>query len=178
MGSLAEDVIAAKQLRDQLYALEKDIARKSQMRPITQKDEQEMRGYQARADAVYQASGRRAPEYLPLEQPYEYRRRLLKPLQACSDKWNNVNLDKVDDAIIDNLEADLFEAAKADALSPRDLRPGEMREITNRDEKTGHITTKFVGKDTHFVRQFTRPARRVKLLDWTQYMAMSSSRRA
>jgi hypothetical protein len=170
MSTLAEDVIAAKALRDKVYALEADIARKSQMRPITQKDEQIMRGYQARVDSILQLSGRRAPAWIPLEQPSEYRRRLLKPLQACSDAWGKADLSRVPEEIIDNIEEDLFKAARADARHPKNLSRGEFREIVRNDETTGHRTTEFFGgEDSHFVKQFSRIPRRAILRSWNEY---------
>jgi hypothetical protein len=174
--SLATDIMKAKAIRDELYALERRISERSQrMGPITPNDEADMRNMQARADEVYESLGRRAPPYLPLERPEEYRRRLLEPMKECSSDWRSVDLNAVDDATLNRIEPQLFAAARADALCPHDLKPGEMREIMKRDERTGHTISTFVGRDTHFVKQFTRPARRVKFRSWNEYMAMSAN---
>lgn len=170
--SLATDILKAKEIRDQLYELERRISKQAQMRPITPADENLMRGMQARADAVFNELGRRAPAFLPMERPDEYRRRLLEPLKACSPQWRNADLDRVADDALNVIEQQIFDAARADAKAPHDLKQGEFREIVKTGEG-GHKETIFVGRDTHFVQQFSRPARRVRLRSWDDYMALS-----
>jgi hypothetical protein len=171
--SLATDIMKAKAMRDELNRLERHIAEESQRRPVTPADEKAMIEMQARADAVYEELGRRAPPPLPGEQPIEFRRRLLEPLKKYSE-WSNTPLDSLSPDVLDRVEPDIFAAARADAASPTDMADGEIREIVKKDDRTGHVVTTFRGPpSSHFVRQFTRPVRRARLRSWEDYTAMS-----
>ncbi len=163
LPSLADDIRKLKAMKDAVAAEERRVSERMQNQgPLTEADERAMRDMQGRCDSVYQELGRRAPEYLPGERPGEYRRRLLKPLMRYSGEWANVKLDTVTDPTLDIVEPAVLEAARAEAMNPRDLPPGTLREVRKQGE-TGHIESSFYGAPgTHFVQQFTRPPRRVK----------------
>jgi hypothetical protein len=60
----------------------------------------------------------------------------------------------------DNFEKDCLAACKVEANNPAHVPPGELRKVEERDEYGKVTQIKFIGRE-HFVKQMTRPGRRV-----------------
>jgi hypothetical protein len=120
------------------------------------------REYQARADAVLQPWGLRAPERQDGEPLDTYRHRLLRRAQKRlpeGDQWYGHDLSALRDDALTNVESQVYGAVR-DAASRNDSVPeGEMREIV-RVDAGGTKRHEFIGT-TSFVKQLTRPGRRV-----------------
>ena len=68
-----------------------------------------------------------------------------------------------DDAFEQTVEEQIYADAAVAARSPADLEAGVIRAV-QKPSRSGHMVTEFVGS-THFVKQFSRPARRVSIRD-------------
>lgn len=124
-----------------------------------------MTGIQSRADEVFVQFGKRAPRAQLGETPIAYRRRLAEHLRPFSDKWKSIELSAVrDDAFEGQVENQIYADAALRAMQPNDLDPGSIREI-KRTTPSGHIETSFVGNNYHFVKRFSRPPQRGRVLD-------------
>lgn len=171
---LAIDIHRAKILREELRSIEGSIEKRLTRRPITRADESAMVDMQVRADSVYQELGRRAPPSMPYEYPDEYRVRLLKELQPHSATWKNIDLEGLSEpAALNLVEQQILQEARADAISPVDIKPHEIRPIVRLDAMTGHTVTRFAGRDTHFVKQFSRVPRQAIFYSKGEYEAMT-----
>ena len=144
-----------------LEATRKELAALAELvrKPFSDDHRKELTTAQARADAVLQQFGDEAPRPLVGETPRTYRSRIVGMLQMHSDKWKGIRLDGFDDDAFKVVEDQVYADAVSAARRPRDLKAGQMREITERSP-TGHITTRFVGTES-FVTGFRRPLRRV-----------------
>jgi hypothetical protein len=168
-AQLRQDMAEAQAIKDRLRFLVAKIHFDQNRRPISEADERAMKNMQIRADAVYVELGRRAPPANAYEWPDEYRIRLLEGIKHHSKTWKDTRLDSTkDEAFLNLVEQQIFEEARADSAQPVDLKPGEMRAI-EKISAGGHKQTTFVAKDTHFVRQFTRPAARAQFKSREQY---------
>jgi hypothetical protein len=117
--------------------------------------------YQQRADAVFLEWGTRARERVEGEDIETYRRRLAiqakrmlpvsndKPLPDSTATFNdlrNLQLKRMPPDIFAGFEPMIYDAC-AKAVARNDtVPPGEMREITRVDPKTGHKETRFYGQ--------------------------------
>lgn len=108
-------------------------------------DEAAMVDAQYRCDSVSQLFNERAPRPLAAEAPLAYRKRLLKPFLKHSKAWKDVNLAVLDSVTLANVEEQVYADARAAARSPKDIGPGQLREIVRTDENTGHRIREFVG---------------------------------
>lgn len=99
---------------------------------------------QAKADSVYSAFGSRAPRSLRGESLSAYRTRLLNGLKKHSAEWSNVNIAKLDSAVLDIAEAKIYADSMEAAMRPVDLPAGQLREIIKADA-TGRRISEFVG---------------------------------
>lgn len=145
-------------LRKRLDALTKLVRQ-----PIPDADKAALTDVQSRADAVLTQFGDRAPAPMVGEGPDVYARRMAEMLKKHSDTWSKVNLDSLTTADAFKVaEGQIYTDALARARQPNDLKPGSFREVRT-VSPTGHtIVTFHGGKDAHFVRGFTRPARHVR----------------
>ena len=103
---------------------------------------------QSRAEGVFQAFGDAsgAPRFLQGETLLAYRKRLLKPFTQHSRAWKDANLEAVhDDAILGNIETQVFADAMSVAMRPvTDSASPVLREII-RTDATGRQIKTFVG---------------------------------
>lgn len=143
-------------LQDRLSTLEKTVAGPSR------EDEEAMVEAQSRCDRVAQLHGDNAPRPMQGESPLNYRKRLVKPFLKHSDAWKDANVAVMDAQTFSVCEAQVFEAAKAAARSPKDLGPMELRQVVRTDEHTGHRIREFFGDTEACWGMFRSPVRKAE----------------
>ncbi len=150
-----------KQLADQAVKYE-ELA-KLVRQPIADTDRAALAEAQSKADSLMMSLGEgRAPQPLVGEGVENYRRRLAAKLQVNSEDWSKIKLDSLQAEAFDIAERKIYADSAAAARKPSNIKSGYMREVRKQTD-TGHLITEFYGNDdTHFVKQFTRPARRVR----------------
>jgi hypothetical protein len=117
---------------------------------------------QSRADSVYAMFGGSAPRSMHSESLGNYRRRLLMPFQKHSKSFRNSDLRvvQVDSVAFDAVEDEVYKCA-ADAIrDPASVPVGHLREIV--ESKNGHTYTRFVGRPSAWMNQFSGRTRLVK----------------
>jgi hypothetical protein len=173
MSSYSEKLEELQRLREQVRILERQAEREARaMRPLTVADEQEMRGYQARADEAYSGANRRAPPPLPMERPDEYRRRLADGVKAYSPRWSKVDFATIEETALPIVESQVYQDAVANGRT-HGLKPTEIRERVT-VSGGGHRVIEFDGgPDAHFVQQFARAPRIGILKSQAEYAQMS-----
>jgi hypothetical protein len=117
------------------------------MSELTQDQRWQLEAAADRAAEVYAANGKilpKADENGQLVDPLAYRRELLRSIQFNS-RYSHVDLSKVPAQELDRFEAEVFADATQNALSPLDLRPGELREII-RTDRTGRTIHEFASR--------------------------------
>jgi hypothetical protein len=120
------------------------------------------RVYQERADAVLEPWDVRARSPILGEDIAKYRRDLavqLKRLLPDGHEFKKVQYRQLNDSALDALEPQLYRAVHAEAHNASSVPPGEFRKVIEVDQGGTRIV-KFVGQES-FVKQFTRPGRRV-----------------
>ncbi len=116
---------------------------------------------QARADAVYLAHGKQAPAPMVAEKAIDYRRRLLRGVQASAPAWKDADFNTVPPgSIFDKLEAQVYADAAAAARDPSTAVPGQLRKITRKTE-AGHTINEYVGDWRDGNRGLVQPLPRV-----------------
>jgi mutator protein MutT len=138
---------AAKRDAD-LNALKKEIAELRLRIPKDRSDADaaQMAEDQARCDSVAMLFGTSAPRPLAGETRPAYRLRILEPFKKHSPQWQNVDVQvvAVDEAALNVVEHQIYEAARIAARDPASVPVGTLRAVTMRTP-TGHIETKFMG---------------------------------
>jgi hypothetical protein len=176
MSTYAEKLEELQRLRSEVRRLERLAETEAKrMQPLTEADERSMSSMQARADAAYQAAGRRAPPPLVHERPGEFRRRLADGLKVYSPRWSNADLNVVtDDTALGVIEGQIYADAATHGRT-QGLAARQIREHVSRTS-AGHTQVEFVGgPEAHFVRAFERPARRAVFMKPEQYSAISNA---
>ena len=130
------------------------------MKPKSDEEHSAFADAQARADAVFNGFGQRAPRPLEGEGLIDYRKRLATKLKGYSPQWKNTKFRKLDDETFSTIETQVYADATTAASNPVDLNPGELRMVTKIDPTTGLRTNVFYGNES-FVKQMGRPGRRV-----------------
>jgi hypothetical protein len=130
------------------------------MRPLSDDDHTAFAEAQAKADAVFNGFGKRAPRPLEGESLLDYRRRLASHLKPHSTQWKGVKFSLLPEAAFSIAETQVYADATNAASTPTDLADGELREVTRRDPRTNITTTVFYGRES-FVKGLGRPPRRV-----------------
>jgi hypothetical protein len=153
----ADSVALRRMIQDQAVTIRR---LESLMKPKSDEEHSAFADAQARADAVFNGFGQRAPRPLEGEALGDYRRRLATKLKGYSPTWKTVKFSKLDDDTFSIAESAVYSDAAAAAANPVDLNPGELRMVTKVDPTTGVRTNVFYGKES-FVKQMGRPGRRV-----------------
>jgi hypothetical protein len=166
MNDLPEKIRRAKEMRDALNQLEREVT--SEMRetargPLYEAEQEQIADCQARADSAYSELGRRAPPPMPGERLPQYRRRLLQPLKSHSPTWKDVNLADHSGPNLDVIEKQVYADAIAYADSAENFSGDEIQAIQKRDD-SGRMITTFKGRHS-FVRQFKPVAYRANIRD-------------
>ena len=116
---------------------------------------------QARADAIFNGFGKRAPRPLEGETLIDYRKRMATTLKTHSPRWKNTKFSRLDDETFGQIEEQVYADASSAAANPVDMEAGELRMVTKIDPATGVRSNVFYGKES-FVKQMGRPGRRVQ----------------
>lgn len=152
---------AVSDLRQQIRAQQQTIARlEAMMKPKSDDEHAAFADAQARADAVFNGFGTRAPRPLEGETLIDYRKRLATKLKSHSANWKGVKLSILPDEAFAVAENQIYADATTAASNPADLEAGELRMVTKIDPATGVRSNVFYGKES-FVKQLGRPGRRV-----------------
>jgi hypothetical protein len=115
---------------------------------------------QARADSIYGAHGKRAPQPLPGEGLIDYRKRLATPFRQYSATWKDEKLSAVPDSVFEKIEGAIYADAMKAAENPPDLGAGELRKRVITDEDTGFKKIEWLG-NTSFIKEMSQTPRRV-----------------
>jgi hypothetical protein len=139
----AADAALAKEnadLKARLDAIEAKLPK-----ALTDADREAFSGAQAKADAVYAQHGMTAPRPLDGETVDAYRVRLLRPMQKHSAMFKDANLDvaRVDSAMLTPVETQIFADAVRAARDPSTVAVGTLRERHG----TTHAGHKFIDFD-------------------------------
>ncbi len=120
------------------------------------------RVYQERADNALQPWDIRAPHPVLGEDIAKYRRDLavkLKKQLPEGHKLRQVQYRRLDDTTLDVFEPQLYHAVRAEAHNPSTVPPGEFRRVVKIDSN-GMKMVEWIGQ-VSFIKEFTRPGRRV-----------------
>jgi hypothetical protein len=120
------------------------------------------RVFQERADNVLQPWDIRAPAPVLGEDPAKYRRDLavkLKKQLPDEHELRQVQYRRLDDTTLSAFEPQLYRAVHDEARNPASVPAGQFRRVVKLDAN-GLKTVEYVGQES-FVKQFTRPGRRV-----------------
>jgi hypothetical protein len=148
-------------LRRQIADQQSVIARlEALMKPKSDDEHAAFADAQAKADAVFNGFGKRAPRPLEGEGLIDYRKRLATTLKMHSPVWKNAKLSKLDNDTFGIAESAIYADATSAAANPLDLEAGELRAVTKVNQTTGGRETVFYGKES-FVKSMGRPGRRV-----------------
>jgi hypothetical protein len=154
----ADSVALRRMIQDQAVT----IRRLEQlMKPKSDDEHAAFADAQARADAVFNGFGQRAPRPLEGEALVDYRKRLATKLKGYSPAWKSVKFSQLPEEAFSIAETQVYADAALAASNPADLNPGELREVMKIDPRTNQKTIVFYGKE-HFVKQMGRPGRRVQ----------------
>jgi hypothetical protein len=129
------------------------------MRPISDEEHYQFAEAQAKADAVFQGFGQRAPRPLEGESLLRYRKRLATHFKKYSDDWKDVKFSELSEAAFGVAERKVYADAIMAAANPIDLGPGELRPVKSVSSSGHHVTT-FLGKES-FVKGLGRENRRI-----------------
>jgi hypothetical protein len=154
----ADSAALRRQLQDQATTLRRLEAL---LKPKSDDEHAAFADAQARADAVFNGFGQRAPRPLEGETIIDYRKRLATKLKGYSTAWKSVKFSQLPEEAFNIAETQVYADAIAAATNPTDLEAGELRQVTKTDPTTGVRTIVFYGKES-FVKQMGRPGRRVK----------------
>jgi hypothetical protein len=146
---------------DEIVSLRQQIERLSaMMKPRSDDEHAAFADAQARADAVFNGFGTRAPRPLEGEVLLDYRKRLATKLKTHSIAWKGVKLSQLPEEAFGIAESQIYADADTAAANPVDLGEGELRTVTKIDPSTGVRSNVFYGKES-FVKAMGRPGRRV-----------------
>jgi hypothetical protein len=122
------------------------------------------REYQARAADALQPWGETPPMPRADESVNRYRRRLATTLQRRlpeGDQLGRLDFNGMSQDVFDPFEQQLYPKVAAAGERPDSAANGELREVVRTDPRNGYKEHLFFGRES-FVKQFTRPGRRVK----------------
>ena len=149
-------------LRKQLESQSKELEtlRRRVPRDVTDADYSTVIGFQARADAIYNAHGGSAPRPLGSEAPMNYRLRLVDDLKRYSPKWKDKKLGAIatDEAFFSEVESQVYADAIEAARNPQDIPDGDLRCVT-RKLPSGHTVNEYHGQPRAWMDPIAGPVR-------------------
>jgi hypothetical protein len=134
-----------------LDALQRRVERLAQ--PVDAAERDALALAQARADSAYAHAGQAVSLPVPGESSLTYRRRLLAPLAARSDRFKAASLDNLDVSTLGPIEELVYADAIAKAKRPENYQPGELRAVTT--VEGGRPITRFYGDIGTWMAPFT-----------------------
>ena len=112
---------------------------------------------QSLADSVYSAFSQSAFPPMAGEGLFDYRRRLLRPLQQHSNEFANVDLSRLDAATFAGIESRVYKDAMEVANNPAALcGPGQLRAV-HRTDVGGRTRTEYYGDPSAWMDDFAPP---------------------
>jgi hypothetical protein len=120
------------------------------------------RVYQERYDNALQPWDIRAPAPTLGQTVDNYRREALVKLkkQLPDNHKLRIPVRKLDNDTFDIIEAQILKAVADEAYNPASVPLGQFRRVVEINQQNGQKIVKFIGQEC-FVKQFTRPGRRV-----------------
>ncbi|MDE2391816.1 MAG: hypothetical protein KGL65_09435, partial [Rhodospirillales bacterium] len=113
------------------------------LRPPSHEELEAVHALQSRADGVLQLHGKRAPQPMHNESARAYRLRVLAGMRPLSDRFKDIQLDKLDGAVLDEIERGIFNDAQAAGANPKNAPAGRL--IPIRTIENGHTVTRYHG---------------------------------
>lgn len=112
---------------------------------------------QSAAETIYSAFSQSAFPPMNGEGLFDYRKRLLRPLQQHSKEFANVDLARLDAATFAGIESRVYKDAMEVANNPAALcGPGQMRGV-NRTDVGGRTRTEYYGDPRSWIDHFAPP---------------------
>lgn len=116
---------------------------------------------QAKADSVYSAFGKSASRPLQGESLINYRKRMLRGLQAHSDEMKNININKIaDEAMLDLVEKRIYADALQASRGTGAIGRGQLIPVYKKDQ-AGRTITEYRGDMEAWLGEFKLPTSRV-----------------
>ncbi len=147
----AENAVLRQQIADMQAKLD------NALRPPSHEDLEAVHALQSRADGVLQLHGKRAPQPMHNESARSYRLRVLAGMRPYSDRFKDIQLDKLDGAVLDEIERGIFNDAQSMASNPKNAPAGRL--IPIRTVENGHQVTRYHGDPAATFAAFTIPGR-------------------
>lgn len=144
------------EMKDRLAAVESLLPKS-----LADADYGAMAEAQAKADSAYSMFGLSAPRPMHGESLAGYRVRLLKPMQAHSQAFKGVALEKAaaaDSSILDGIEPKIYADACEVARSPATVPLGELRQVS-KVMPSGHRINEYVGQPSAWMNSIAGPTR-------------------
>jgi hypothetical protein len=129
-------------LRRQLDAMQATLRTLTTEVPQSERDA--LARAQARADGVAAMFGNEAPRPIAGEVSLPYRRRLMEHFKKHSAKFRDTRFDSADAAMLEPIEAIVYNDAVEAAKTPALARPGLLMEMV-RTDRAGRRITEYVG---------------------------------
>ncbi|HQT62174.1 DUF6582 domain-containing protein [Acidiphilium sp.] len=146
-------------LRAQIAAMQSKLDEIA--RPPSYEEMERIAATQARADSVMQLHGSRAPQPMSGESSRSYRLRVLAGLRGHSERFKDIAIDKLDGAVLDEIERGIFTDAQAAAANPKNAPAGRLIPVTT--QENGHTVTRFHGDIAATFAPFMAPPRRGRI---------------
>jgi len=142
-------------LRGELSRLEQQLAQLT--REPTGREMDEISAAKQRADEVARLYGTTASNHVPGETPVAYRKRLLEQFRPHSPSFASASLDALHPSMLDTVEKQILEEARAKAVDPASHPPGKLTPVQEFDS-AGRLCTKFYGDSAAWMAPFmTKP---------------------
>lgn len=114
-------------------------------REISDEERNQISDAQSKCDSVANMFGEQSPRPLSGESALAYRRRAVSKFQRHSDEWKNTSLAKLDSAVFDIAERQIYADAVKAVNAPAAVNGiSQSRAIKERND-AGHTVTRFVG---------------------------------
>lgn len=146
-------------LRAQISAMQAKVDALS--RPVSHDEIERIAGIQSRADSVMQLRGQHAPQPMAGESARSYRLRVLAGLGKYSDRFKDISIDKLDGAVLDEIEKGIYNDAQAAAVNPANAPQGRL--IAVRSTENGHTVTRYHGDPSATFAAFEIPGRKFSI---------------
>lgn len=123
--------------------------------PVSFEEREAMRRAQFRFDNdVGSYTGHRAPDPVPGDDALLYRKRILAPLAAASEKFRNSSLYTLDSPTLEIIENIVY--ADAVKYAKQNVPPGQLKEVQRRDP-AGRLISEYYGDMSVWFNAFTQP---------------------
>jgi hypothetical protein len=118
-----------------------------------------MSAAQARADHVASMYSTSAPPPMSGEGYLPYRRRLLRPYLPTSEQFSKVDLNRLDGAAFDAIEAHVLEDAEKAAKDPQRFHAGEVLRRVDKVDDSGRKIHQYYGSSNAWIDAYASPVK-------------------